>query len=178
MKRLILTIILITNVLFARAQQDSISNWFNKYQEFRYQNKKGENYVHLIITKGGRKKILYQYIQIDTTIIVRLFDSSETIKVIPLKKDELIEYIENNLSFLLKLKRGKIDRYLKQNLLNPDIYTSRVSININKLNYNNFYIKSEAEVEKIKDENAKIGQILINNIGKYFIDKFKTSFSK
>lgn len=178
MKRLILTIILITSVLFARAQQDSISNWFNKYQEFRYQNKKGENYVHLIITKGGAKKILYQYIKIDTTIIVRLFDSSENIKVILLKKDELIEHIENNLSFLLKLKRGKIDRYLKQNLLNPDIYTSRVSINIKKLNYNNFYIKSEAEVEKIKDENAKIGQIVINNIGKYFIDKFKTSFSK
>ncbi len=173
MKYLFLLIIIITNVLCVSAQEDSVTNWFNKYQNFRYQNKNGENYVHLLITKGGKKEILYQYIQINNSIVVRLFDSNESIKIIHLNKDELIENIENNLSFLLRLKRKKIDRYLKQNLMNPEIYTSRVSISTKKIKYNNFYIKNEEQVEQIKDENEKIGQIIINNIGKYFIDKFK-----
>ncbi len=170
MKYLLLSIILFTNFLFVNAQQDSISNWFNKYQDFRYQDKKGENYVHLIMNKVGVKKILYQYIQIDTSIIVRLFDSSENIKVILLKKDELIESIHNNLTSLKKLKQKKIENSIKKQLKNTEIFTTTIAINTKKINYNYFIVRP---LDDISDPEEKVGQSIINRIEKYFIDKFK-----
>ncbi len=175
MKKVLILIFCLIGFVCVNAQKDSSKINEKQYKKFCEKNP-NHAYVYMYVTKGGVKQKFYKYFLNDAVFRIIYENKIEkTFRDTTSKRDELFDYLDVNWEYIKSLIPFIKEPNFQSDFENKKIVVTQIGIRYNDLHCNHFIPKNEEQTNKIKNEDARNGQRIINAIAKYFEDKFSKS---